>query len=846
LVCSLFNLPFQLPFSAGWRFDLSSLLFGLLLGLLLAFIVRRLRPWLRLRRQKIAGRVRNTLAWMRSGVEVRFQSEMVEYVLNHHQGHRWAKLDQIFVPPRLLIPPQETDPKPPSDWGASQLNYLWPDLASNIVTPAPLSIGIRELLLAGRRTILSGPAGSGKSTLLAYCAYLCGAATADGPYAALFPIVPVFVHLAELELDRAEGSETGDEVKLGEPVARLAAALQKRSSPITSSGVKGMLQQRLKSGKLLLLLDGWDEIPVPSRAVATDWLANLLEEHPQIAVIVATSVTGYGPLLELGFAFTGLLPWRAGQVEKFGANWAKSYPLSQSPRASYYWRPGQSAIQNSLRIWLFAASGKANGKEFQRLKGWNELVERGLELFSQQVDEKDQASDGGNHAPDQHTLSLWERMGYELVSEGKLSLTKAEIATLVQEVLSQQPAMDRAKSSQLAKSLANTDLFITWPNETVSFLCPVWRDFMAASHMSKSGLHEEAARQAMNPHWQGALRHYVGLNGATELATQLLSVKEQSLTRDALFQVASWMAEAPDGGEWRRQTMILLGQIIRQASFAHALRQRAAAALVQTGEPGIFTFITQLLERSDPFLRQIGTAALSHIGSERAIELLEKLLEDGDPQVRMTAVRALTWIANPLTEQPLLMALIHGDDDMSRIAAKGLAQNGSEGIEILREAIEDDDLRVRRAAIQGLTLIEEAWVRPALVEIERTDDEWVVKSAASEALEMISVRAKPSPWQPLAVDQQGWLVRHAALEERSVPKGSATLPYLVQILAESSGAEQRALAATSLGQLAKVAALPALETAVRDSDKQVSEAAYTTMCLIRRAYADSDSVLASP
>lgn len=824
---------------------MSSLAIGLVLGLILAFAVNRLWPWLVLRRQQVTGRIRKGLAWMRSGVEVRFQAEMVEFALQHHLGRGRATLDEIFVPPRLLIPPRETDPTPPTDWGASQLNYLWPDLVSGIATPLPLTIGIRELLLSGRRTIISSPPGSGKSTLLAYSAYLCATATADGPDAVLFPIVPILLHIAELNLAWHGGAEVVSDGEGSDPVVPLAAALQKRSSPITSSGIKGMLQQRLKSGRLLLLLDGWDEMAAGPRSVATAWLNRLLTDWPQVGVVMATPLTGYGPLLELGFAFAGLMPWRAGQVEIFSAQWTKAYPLSQPPRTKNYWKPGQSVLESSLQFWLLAASQEAGLTEAERPDRWSDLVEAGMAFFAQQLEDKPSPSREPACSPDPLLLSFWQRVGYTLLSSEKPSLTRTEIDALIQDTINEEQEPDRGESVRLRRSLAVCDLFVTWSNDSVSFLSPVWRDYLAASFMFRTGLHEEAVGQLTNPYWRDTLQFYVGLNGATELATKLLAVKEQGLTRDSLFQVASWMREAPDSGEWRRQTMILLGQIIRQVSFSFALRQRAAAALVQTGESGVFTFVTQLLERSDPFLRQIGTAALSYIGSENGIELLEKMLEDGDSQVRMTAVRGLTWINNPLTEQPLLVALIQGDDDMNRTAAMGLAQNGSEGVEILKEAIEDDDLRVRRAAIHGLMLLDDAWIQPVLVEIERTDSEWLVKSAATEALEKIKARAKPGRWQPLPVDQQSWLVRHAAEEERSVPKGAATLPYLVQILAESPGTVQRASAATNLGQLAAVDALPALETAVRDSDRQVSEAAFAAMCLIRRAYADAESVRAT-
>jgi len=831
-------LRFQLQFGQGWRLDFGSLAIGLAAGILLTFLLQRTLRWLGRRRQRAVSWLRRSLAWMRSGVEVRFQAETVDYVQRHHLGRAWAPLDQVFLPPRLLIHPPEIDATPPTDWGASQLNYLWPELAARIATPMPLSIGVRELFLGKGRTLVSAGAGAGKTTLLAFLAHRCASATAAGPDAQLFPLIPVFVHLSELGLGVAGGSNAEAHRELADPIELLANALQRRSSPITSPGIKGMLQQKMRAGQVLLLLDGWDEAPAGPRATATEWLRQLLARFPSIPVVAAAPLSGYGPLLEMDFAFTGLLPWQAGMVESFAKQWTKAYPLSQPPHRRYYWQPGQTALETCLRFWLMVASQSADGSEIVRPSRWAQLVEKSVILFASPDDNKQHGEPGSALSmPDWLTLSFWRRLAYALVSEEKLSLSQSELSRIIEEFLSSQEGLERDEAARLQKSVSRSGLFINWSNGTVSFMCPVWRDYLAAGFAVENSLHGEVAQHLSDPTWADVMAFYVAQKGATELATQLLGKKEQSLTRDALFQVASWMAEATDGGEWRRQTMILLGQIIRQVTFAHVLRQRAVIALVQTGEPGVFTFISQLLERSDPFLRHLGTAALSHLGSEKAIGMLAKMLEDGDSQVRKTAVYALSWIQHPTTEKPLLTALIQGDEEMSRIAAEGLALSGSDGVEILKEAIEDDDLQVRRAAVQGLALLDDEWIVRLLVEVERNDSEWVVKAAATEALELIRSRAKPSPWQTVPVGKQHWLLRHAAQEGRSVPKGDATLPYLVQIMTEYSGAKQRAAAAASLGQIAAWDALPALETAVRDANKQVSEAAFTTLCLLRRAFA---------
>ena len=284
--------------------------------------------------------------------------------------------------------------------------------------------------------------------------------------------------------------------------------------------------------------------------------------------------------------------------------------------------------------------------------------------------------------------------------------------------------------------------------------------------------------------------------------------------------------------------MILLGQMIRSGpSFTHVIRQRAMAALAGSAEPGVVTFVSQLLERSDPFLRQLGTAALSRLGDDQAMGLLAQMITDGDELVRQTAVYGvLLHQHHPLAERPLLAALIGEDETLNQIAAEGLALNGPRGTEILQEALSDNDIQVRRAAVLGLSLLDEAWIEKQLIQVERHDDEWFVRSAANGALEVLRARRKAAVWeQPNPADQR-WLTMEFRQNGRIVPDGAAAMPFLVQLLSESDDTKLRSSAATLLSHLPALDAMPALETAARDSDFQVSEAAFTTLCHLRRAY----------
>ena len=830
------TLPFiQLQLNLRWRPDMPSLMVGIVLGILLTAAFFYWLPTLRLWHSRASGRLRQTLAWFRSGVEVRYQTETAEHLSRYHLGGQWGELADIMTRPRLLAPPTEIDPHALTDWNAGQLTQVWPELAARVALPPMPGATLHSLLRNGQRVLVCAPAGGGKTALLAYAAHRC--AIADDQ--SLLPILPAYVHLAEMDFSPFAPTDADQPAKPVDPLMPLLAVLQRYTSALTNRGLKDLFQRKLKAGQALILLDGWDELPAEARPLCLTWLHHLLEDYPGGRLIMGVGLAGYGRLLDLGFARIQILPWRQREVEVFAAGWAKA--LNNNPiRPDRFWRPGQTPLQTSLRFWLVTIGGQTDASQKPR---------RQTDLMAQALSLLVKLSPNGNESADQVRDAFhdyWQRIAYYLLNENRLILTKEEAAQLATETAVGHELKDLP--GRLPKSLEQCPIFLPVKGGGVRFRNLLWRDYLAAAYLASQvqPAEAEAVAQAalQNPRWRDVLTYFVARPEipATTIATLaggLLQSPDRTPTRENLFQVAAWLPELVEGkGEWQRQVLVLLGQIIRQTSFPQLLRQRAMAALMQTGEAGVFTFATQLLERSDPFLRDVGLMGLSHLGLQRPQEVVRRLtehLEDGAVAVRLAAVQALAWLPHPLTERPLLTVLIDGDDAMSRAAAEGLVLRGADGLQILREALEDEALHVRRAAIYGLLAANDERVVPWLEKVEKEDKEWLVRSAATEAIETLRQKQKMA-WAQTDLSKQRWLVDYAAHDGRAVPAGAAALPFLVQVLTEATDPDLRLAAAVSIGLLPADDVVPALETAVRDSQQQVSEAAFSTLCTVRRAY----------
>jgi HEAT repeat protein len=579
---------------------------------------------------------------------------------------------------------------------------------------------------------------------------------------------------------------------------------------------------------VLLLLDGWDELSAERQEEPITWLDRLLDRYPEIQVIAAAAVEGYEPLQTLAFTLSGLAPWRAYQADQLAAQWAEALGRPGRFRPDTYWQPGQGPLGTTFHLlWQQHAAADDFIPETRA-----ELLSASLPFLLAQgtVEETMKTA----------TLELWQTLAYSLFAEKKLSLSRTTINAWLDTLLATH-GIDERHASSLRQSLLQSGLFVQWHDKSYSLLSPVWRNFLAAAYLEAQQQHQNVVDHLQEPYWNGTIRFYTARAGESGLSEWLLDPRSRDPFRAGLFQVASWLPETRDAGEWRRQTLIQLGQLAVKQGAPLALRQRAVAAIAQSGESGILALLRQLLQRADPQLRQAATASLPRFESETSVPILESMMQDDDQDVRVVAVHALGWQNSPLGERPLLIALIGQDEKMSRAAAEELALNRGEGWQILREAATDDAVSVRRVAAYGLGLLDAHWAVELLGEMEVNDDEWAVKSAAGLALEATAARNQQTTWKPQQAGDLAWLVQWAASQERSVPAGAMAINTLCEILETAQQAAIRFAAARSLGQVMippqrKDAVLAYLQNAIRrDPDREVREVAFRTLVKLHRA-----------
>jgi HEAT repeat protein len=370
-----------------------------------------------------------------------------------------------------------------------------------------------------------------------------------------------------------------------------------------------------------------------------------------------------------------------------------------------------------------------------------------------------------------------------------------------------------------------------------TILHPIFADYLTACHLAA----DEAGQEILEAHiddptWLILTEFYAGLTDAGELADQLLSEVEAGTSQEALLRAARWGIVAPEDHAWRKHLIKVLAQTFMQVDLDWGLRLSVGHALSLIAGEGARAFFLRMLRQPSTDVRCAAIRGLGWAGTPKEMPLLAAALRDSSSAVQSSAVDALRDSGTDGAIAFLAESMPQVDEVLMIRIAEALASLPA-GWDALESATEYPDLLVRRAAAQGLGLIEEAWAEQRLLEIGREDVEWLVRSAAEAAIQtrqerdeqQMRICASPK------VDQMAWLIAWAARQGQGLGIGEAARETLLRA-AQEGNVDAKALSALTLAQIGRRTDLPLVEVLARDRDPDVQRAAAWATQQVRQRY----------
>ncbi len=777
-------------------FDRVSFWLGFLASTLFWWLLNRFRPlfarlFVHLKAQAQAARQERS-----TGDEIRLGNDVLRLAQGWHLASPLFSLDEIGIPARLLapaVPPIAFEPPASEDITDWALPYTpdEPELASFYGAP---TLSLPEALHDDANLVLIGQPGMGKSFALAQLA--CQVIRKAPGTEHLAGIVPVLVHVADLDLAPA-GSQ--------EPIEVLLSAVSAYASTIRPKRLPVVFRALLKQGRLLLLLDGLDELSPSQIDVARDYLKRLMEQHPKLRALVTAHPGNLDGLTALGFQVIALASWSQEQRGEFISRWSglwQRYIANNSqdkspvdPLVLVGWLLNNSAslspLELTLRIWA-AFAGDALGP------GPLAAIEAYLRRMTADQPAKNRAGLGQLAA--QMVLAqrpVIERKNAENWLGGAETLQQGLTLEIPLETASnetEKSRVEQVRARGALPDLLSCGLLVARAGDRISLSHPGLAAYLVGQALAP--LHA-AVQLLAQPEWWGrsaSLGYLAILDAQAAWVVQSFSKPEaDDPFQISVLEAGRWLKHAPDSLPWISWLMRRLALCLQQELLPLSIKGRALSSLVLSNNPGVTALLRQMLASGQPVQRQLAALGLGYLRDIKSITELGKLIGDRSPGVSRAALLALVAIGDQTGMETVAYTLLHGDESLRRAAAQALTNNPEEGYPTLQEGSVLEDPGVRRAVTYGLGRLRQPWANEILEKMVAEDAQWVVQDAANQMLRTIQNPHPrlPRPLPPLT--QTAWLIAFAGERGMGIAPGKPAVDMLFKALREGNEDQKMAV-----------------------------------------------------
>lgn len=641
------------------------------------------------------------------------------------------------------------------------------------------------------------------------------------PEADLKKFFPVFFHIGDIDLDL---NLYGIEVDPAEPIIH---AFQQYMTLVTGQAAPPVVYQQLGQGNCLVLIDGFDDLFPGDQAKAYMWLKHFMETYGHNRIVITGPATGYDPLLQLGFTPTFIKPWSPREIDSSIQRWIQVWPAVSGAQQSKNKKKSEiTRIDDKVRTRLVSDNRNRTPleitlKTYAALAGdEQELGRRGW--FERYV---------RNYIPAEITQSpiILREMAMVMQDKGLL-LNEEQMTSIASNHLTDAQDKPITNIDQFVKGLISGGLLVKRAGNAYGFRHPLIMGYLGGERLIKD-MRQRLAEVASQPNWQYSIGFAAAELDLTTAVYQKLS-SPPDLMFSNLFAVVRWLPDASSSASWRGEILKRLGAALLAVSQYPTIRERAVAALIASRDKNILFILRQAIRNADPVIRKLACVSMGAFGDSDVLKDLRPMLVDDDTDVQLSAGLALGAIADDMALEYMVEGLLQGEEPLRQAVAEALAAVPGPGHDVLRDAIDHDDMMVRRAAAFGLARIPTTWALVGLYRAMLEDGQWYVRSAAERAFAMARAPERTGPRSFPRVEQLSWLSTYAAELGEGVPEGDKARQLVVRALQEGQS-PRRMRAAYTLGQVGGLGGLKPLYMALMDKDEKVRLAAYEALSTVQ-------------
>ncbi len=369
-----------------------------------------------------------------------------------------------------------------------------------------------EALSGQDRVLLRGAAGSGKTTLLQWLTSVTAKGELPPGLEQFSDCVPLPLPLRTLvgEGGGLPGPE-GFLHAVARPLAGLPAA-------------QGWVTRRLSEGRVLLLIDGVDEVPEADRRRTLAWLKELLAAYPDARYIVTTrpSAVREGWLKDSGFTELELMPMSRADVAAFIDRWHTAAGQAKNAQLRAFRDALTKAViakpdlgrlaTNPLMCALICALNRSRRGSLPQ--GRMELYRAALELLLVRRDRERDVVIGADGPELEHAqqVALLQKIAYWLIRNGRSEVEWDKAVQIIERALPAMPSVAaRGDAESILRHLVLRSGLLRRPtSETLDFIHRTFQDYLGSQAAVEEWDFDVLVSHAHDDQWEDVLRMAVG------------------------------------------------------------------------------------------------------------------------------------------------------------------------------------------------------------------------------------------------------------------------------------------------------------------------------------------------
>ncbi|MDO9085806.1 MAG: HEAT repeat domain-containing protein [Anaerolineaceae bacterium] len=671
----------------------------------------------------------------------------------------------------------------------------FPFISRNFNVPR---ISITQAIQKSANIVVCGMSGSGKTVALAHLASCL--ARNDARCGVKSGKIPLYINVHELDIS-VQTDQTAFEV--------FTKFLSKKLPSSLIPKLSNFLHNEFIDNNIILIIDGLDELHPKEFDHYVDFIIKTKNEFSDLQMIVTSSTLYFGRLLELDFTPLFLSSWSNDQIKIFYTKWHQLWNkeilkenTSNIEKTNnslvFNWistnlRP-LSPLEYTLYIWG-ALSGDLSG---------NCIVDF-LQSYVKRL------------LPDKDLLELTQSCAVICLENGKCAVNALD---------SKNEAFSKIIPSGLFQQTSNGK-YVFNHIEIVAYIASLFE------------IENPQRTNIPDLSWSVSYSYY----GYLSTKSPEFDGEQSWINKDSpafpfnLLQISHWLKLSNQNSIWKSNYIKQLVKIIQNVKMSQPIRIRAIGGLVLSNDSSLPSFFRQLLSQNDDLYRQLALFAISCANRDETFtnEIISLSQKSTYPLQKYVSL-ALSTYDHESSIHELARVLLSGEEKVRQLIAECLAFKSTTGEEILKEAVTMEDIVVRRSAIYGLVKLNNLWALQTLRNLVIQDSQWVIRNAATQALEFLESENPDIPERKAPIFDNNWILEFAGKHNLGISDSHSSLPILLTAL-QSENQKDQSIAILLSIQVANLELIEKMEEIASSSkDQELLNQILITLFLLNKSH----------